>query len=157
MKALASPLQRVLTQHLTTPIATRLLCSYRPAAANASSILPALAFSRPPAAAAKALRQSQHRGFTSSVILRAVQKSAEKATQTEPLSVQTQDHEFGRTEKASKAAEINLSAKLHKEGLAGGTKPGLGEIVRLLKIARPEAKWLGGTLEAGMDDRAGWC
>lgn len=49
--------------------------------------------------------------------------------------------EFGRSEKASKAAQVNLSAKLHKDGKPSGA--GLAEIVRLLKIARPEAKWLG--------------
>ncbi|KFY64358.1 hypothetical protein V497_01773 [Pseudogymnoascus sp. VKM F-4516 (FW-969)] len=49
---------------------------------------------------------------------------------------------FGRSEKASRAAQVNLSARL------GDTKnvknsAGFGEIWRLIKIARPEAKWLG--------------
>lgn len=51
---------------------------------------------------------------------------------------------FGRSEKASRAAQVNLSARLNKDGSPSSTKPGMGEIVRLLKIARPEAKWLGG-------------
>ncbi|KAF8466630.1 P-loop containing nucleoside triphosphate hydrolase protein [Kalaharituber pfeilii] len=51
---------------------------------------------------------------------------------------------FERSEKASKAAQVNLSARLHKEGPNIAGKAGLGEIVRLLKIAAPEAKWLGG-------------
>ncbi|EPS38257.1 hypothetical protein H072_7907 [Dactylellina haptotyla CBS 200.50] len=51
--------------------------------------------------------------------------------------------EFGRSEKASKAAQVNLSARLRKDpGTVGGFS-GFGEIWRLLKIARPEAKWLG--------------
>lgn len=54
------------------------------------------------------------------------------------------EDEFGRSEKATRAAHVNLRARLNKDGAAGGTKPGFGEIVRLLKIARPEAKWLGG-------------
>ncbi|KAK2813347.1 multidrug-resistance transporter mdr2 [Emmonsiellopsis sp. PD_5] len=49
---------------------------------------------------------------------------------------------FERTEKASQAAQINLSARLAKDGQAGGKKAGFGEIWRLLKIARPEAKIL---------------
>lgn len=51
---------------------------------------------------------------------------------------------FGRSEKATRAAQVNLSARLNKDGSPNSTKPGMGEIIRLLKIARPEAKWLGG-------------
>ncbi|KAF3906662.1 hypothetical protein ABW20_dc0109793 [Dactylellina cionopaga] len=51
--------------------------------------------------------------------------------------------DFGRSEKASKAAQVNLSARLRKDpGTVGGFS-GFGDIWRLLKIARPEAKWLG--------------
>ncbi|KAK0392125.1 hypothetical protein NLU13_1623 [Sarocladium strictum] len=50
--------------------------------------------------------------------------------------------EFHKSEKAAKAAEINLSAKLSKEG-KGQSKAGLGEIWRLIKVARPELRWLG--------------
>lgn len=49
---------------------------------------------------------------------------------------------FGRSEKASRAAQVDLSARLHKDGKPTGN-PGLGEVWRLIKIARPEAKWLG--------------
>ncbi|GAB7347358.1 hypothetical protein MBLNU459_g4294t1 [Dothideomycetes sp. NU459] len=47
---------------------------------------------------------------------------------------------FKRSEKASQAAQLNLSAKLSKEGpgKAGGSK----EVWRLLKIARPELRTL---------------
>ncbi|EEP78441.1 hypothetical protein UREG_03287 [Uncinocarpus reesii 1704] len=49
---------------------------------------------------------------------------------------------FERSEKASQAAQINLSARLAKDGLAHGKKAGVREIWRLIKIARPEAKIL---------------
>jgi putative ABC transport system ATP-binding protein len=50
---------------------------------------------------------------------------------------------FARTEKAAQAAKVNLSARLSKEGATTNTTAGLGEVWRLIKIARPEAKWLG--------------
>ncbi|CZR70169.1 probable multidrug resistance protein 2 [Phialocephala subalpina] len=49
---------------------------------------------------------------------------------------------FERSEKASKAAQVNLSARLSSPKAQGNTA-GFGEIWRLIKIARPEAKWLG--------------
>ena len=45
---------------------------------------------------------------------------------------------FKKTEKANQAGQINLSARLSKEG--SGQKAGWGEIVRLLRIARPELR-----------------
>ena len=45
---------------------------------------------------------------------------------------------FKRTEKANQAGQINLAARLSKEG--SGQKAGWGEIVRLLRIARPELR-----------------
>jgi len=53
---------------------------------------------------------------------------------------------FEKSEKASKAAQVNLSARLRKEGPNINGKAGVGEIIRLIKIARPEAKWLSGML-----------
>jgi putative ABC transport system ATP-binding protein len=50
--------------------------------------------------------------------------------------------DFQKSEKAAKAAEINLSAKLSKEGKSQ-SKAGFGEIWRLIKVARPELRWLG--------------
>ncbi|KAG9237017.1 ABC transporter-like protein [Amylocarpus encephaloides] len=49
---------------------------------------------------------------------------------------------FQKSEKASKAAQVNLSARLSSPKQQGNTA-GFGEIWRLIKIARPEAKWLG--------------
>ncbi|KAJ9314912.1 hypothetical protein DTO271D3_4912 [Paecilomyces variotii] len=51
------------------------------------------------------------------------------------------DKGFELSEKAAQASQINLSAKLASDGLRG-KKAGFGEIWRLIKIARPEAKVL---------------
>lgn len=50
------------------------------------------------------------------------------------------DPGFEKSEKATQAAKVNLSAKLSK---SGDPKGGFPEIWRLIKIARPEAKMLG--------------
>jgi len=85
------------------------------------------------------------RSFYNSAILRQARLSeegkakdfvAKEATETEVVG-------FELSEKAAKATHVNLSAKLNKDGKSGG-KAGLGEIIRLLQIARPESKWLGG-------------
>ncbi|KAJ5899764.1 ABC transporter integral membrane type 1 [Penicillium taxi] len=52
------------------------------------------------------------------------------------------DNGFQLTERAAQAAQVNLRAKLNKDG-ASGKKSGFAEIWRLLLVARPEAKWLG--------------
>lgn len=53
-----------------------------------------------------------------------------------------EDKGFELSERAAQAAQVNLRAKLAKDG-ASGKKSGFAEIWRLLKIARPEAKSLG--------------
>ncbi|OJJ44106.1 hypothetical protein ASPZODRAFT_102089 [Penicilliopsis zonata CBS 506.65] len=62
-----------------------------------------------------------------------------------PGSLEKEDEEadkgFELSEKAAQAAQVNLRAKLSKDG-AGGKKPGFSEVWRLLQIARPEAKKL---------------
>ncbi|KAL9024907.1 MAG: hypothetical protein Q9196_006167 [Gyalolechia fulgens] len=55
---------------------------------------------------------------------------------------QEQERGFGKSEKASQAAQVNLSARLSKEGKSQGQNAGFWEIWRLVKIARPEAKAL---------------
>ncbi|GAM82734.1 hypothetical protein ANO11243_007200 [Dothideomycetidae sp. 11243] len=47
---------------------------------------------------------------------------------------------FKKSEKASAAAQINLSAKLSKDGASSPTKAGWQEITRLLRIAKPEVR-----------------
>ncbi|KAJ4302129.1 ATP-binding cassette permease mdl1 [Collariella sp. IMI 366227] len=54
-----------------------------------------------------------------------------------------QPQEFQKSEKAAKAAHVNMSARLSKEGVGAKGKPGLSEVWRLVKIARPELRWLG--------------
>lgn len=54
-----------------------------------------------------------------------------------------QQHGFKQSEKAKQAAHVNMSARLSKEGKSAGTGGGWAEIVRLIKIARPEIRWLG--------------
>lgn len=50
--------------------------------------------------------------------------------------------DFAKSEKASKAAQVNLSARLNSGKTVANTAA-FSEIWRLIKIARPEAKWLG--------------
>lgn len=74
-----------------------------------------------------------------------VKKSEEEKTKPEKRDEDDEDDdaEFGRTEKASQASQINLSARLSKEGSSQGQSAGFGEVWRLIKIARPEIKILG--------------
>lgn len=51
-------------------------------------------------------------------------------------------HGFQRSAKASQAAQVNLRARLSKEGKGSEGKPGFAEVWRLIKIARPEVRWL---------------
>ncbi|KAL8828204.1 MAG: hypothetical protein Q9170_006700 [Blastenia crenularia] len=55
---------------------------------------------------------------------------------------QEQERGFGKSEKASQAAQVNLSARLSKEGKSQGPNAGFWEIWRLVKIAKPESKAL---------------
>jgi putative ABC transport system ATP-binding protein len=66
----------------------------------------------------------------------------EKARREEEEEDNVDEHGgFERSEKASKAAQVNLSARL-SSGKSQKNSAGFGEIWRLIKIARPEAKWL---------------
>ncbi|KAI4100046.1 MAG: hypothetical protein L6R37_005686 [Teloschistes peruensis] len=58
------------------------------------------------------------------------------------LEQDEQERGFEKSEKASQAAQVNLSARLSKEGKAQTQTASLWEIWRLVKIARPEAKVL---------------
>lgn len=66
---------------------------------------------------------------------------AEKQGKQETDEVEHKDNDFMKSEKATRAAQVNLAAKLSKEG-KGQTKAGAGEVWRLIKIARPELRWL---------------
>ncbi|KAL8964010.1 MAG: hypothetical protein Q9183_004775, partial [Haloplaca sp. 2 TL-2023] len=58
------------------------------------------------------------------------------------LEQDEQERNFGKSEKASQAAQVDLSARLTKDGKAQSQKASLWEIWRLVKIARPELKVL---------------
>lgn len=62
-------------------------------------------------------------------------------TRPEPEK-EEEDKGFELSERAAQAAQVDLRAKLAKDG-ASGKKSGFAEIWRLFKVARPEAKWLG--------------
>jgi putative ABC transport system ATP-binding protein len=53
-----------------------------------------------------------------------------------------EDQGFVKSEKATAAAHVNLSAKLSKEGAPGSQPGSMKEMWRLIKIARPEMKTL---------------
>lgn len=69
-----------------------------------------------------------------------IQQMAEQAVQKDPKQHE-HEHDFAKSEKAARAAQVNLAAKLSKEGKAN-SKAGMSEIWRLIRIARPELRWL---------------
>lgn len=71
-----------------------------------------------------------------------VAEQASEENTSKDLEQQIDEHGFKRSEKAAQAAQVNLSARLSKEGTPQG-KAGLGEVWRLIKVARPELRWLG--------------
>ncbi|KAA8907349.1 P-loop containing nucleoside triphosphate hydrolase protein [Sphaerosporella brunnea] len=81
--------------------------------------------------------------FSSAILRQATPDRTKPAKQSVENDAESKVEGFERSEKASKAAQVNLSARLTKDGKDSG-KAGSGEILRLLSIARPEAKWLGG-------------
>lgn len=66
----------------------------------------------------------------------------EQEERKQELEREVEESEFTKSERAAKAAQINLSARLSKEGKTQG-KQRNDEIWRLIKIARPEVRWLG--------------
>ena len=65
----------------------------------------------------------------------------ENAKREEEEEDRLDEGNFERSEKASQAAQVNLSARLQSSKQQKNSA-GLQEIWRLIKIARPEAKWL---------------
>lgn len=72
-----------------------------------------------------------------------IKEEAPATAEPEEVDQHLSAHGFQKSEKAAKAAHINMSARLSKEGKGQEGKPGLAEIWRLIKIARPEVRWLG--------------
>ncbi|KAL2064335.1 hypothetical protein VTL71DRAFT_4829 [Oculimacula yallundae] len=94
---------------------------------------------------------SQLRPFNSTPQLREAPKTTDRQDLLEKEKAKREEEEedlideqdgFGRSDKAAKAAQVNLSARL-SSNKAAGNSAGLGEIWRLIKIAKPESKWLG--------------
>jgi putative ABC transport system ATP-binding protein len=94
---------------------------------------------------------SQLRPFKSTARLQDVPKDSdrrqdvidkENAKREEEEEDRLDEGNFERSEKASQAAQVNLSARL-QSGKQQKNSAGAQEIWRLIKIARPEAKWLG--------------
>jgi putative ABC transport system ATP-binding protein len=96
-----------------------------------------------------ATETAQRRALQTSRILREAQvakntpdkKAVSRQREHTEHDEEDENEGFGRTEKAAQASQLNLSARLSKEGDKGGS--GKGEIWRLLKIAAPEWKTLG--------------
>lgn len=90
---------------------------------------------------------TQKRLFSHSRILQELAaKSKDKGgndSKVAEIADEVEVQEFGRSEKASRAAQINLRAKLQRSD-KNTSDSGISEIWRLIKIARPEAKWLSG-------------
>jgi len=93
---------------------------------------------------------AQLRPFNSTSHLREIPKDTDRQDLIEKEKARREEEEedhidehggFARSEKASKAAQVNLSARL-QSSKAQGNSAGFGEIWRLIKIARPEARWL---------------
>ena len=92
----------------------------------------------------------QTRCFGTSKVLFNSQQPANRAREVGKIPKRQKDEDediedegFGKSEKAAQASQINLSARLSNEGQAQGGTPGAGEVWRLIKIARPEARVLG--------------
>jgi len=90
----------------------------------------------------------QRRELSNSKILQEAAPTIVKENESNKLPKEQEEDEneergFARTEKASQAAQVNLSAQLAKDGKSQGQTAGFGEVWRLIKIARPEAKVLG--------------
>lgn len=87
----------------------------------------------------------QVRGFSSTQRLGEAKPSTQS---TKPSREVNQDKDeddegFELSEKAAQAAQVNMRAKLNKDGAGGGKSSGFGEVWRLLLVARPEARKLG--------------
>lgn len=74
---------------------------------------------------------------------RVVNEQATKTVEEEELDHEQEERGFGRSEKATQASQVNLSARLSKDSKTQGQGAGLAETWRLIKIARPEAGVLG--------------
>lgn len=70
-------------------------------------------------------------------------KESKPRDSEEELDLAEEEQGFAKSEKANQAAQVNLSARLAKDGKPQSQWAGFGEVWRLVKIARPESKTLG--------------
>ena len=105
---------------------------------TSSSVLPR--FNRSIAAQIRTFVASQNLREPPSPVIKAEKTVKKQRADEEPPD--EEDEGFQKSEKASQATEVNLSARLSKEGEPGKSGAGFGEVWRLIKIARPEAKVL---------------
>ncbi|KAI9887145.1 MAG: ATP-binding cassette permease mdl1 [Watsoniomyces obsoletus] len=86
------------------------------------------------------------RSFSGFNVLQDAQKSLQPQRngkqKDEPQDNPLVEQAFAKSEKAAQAAKVNLSARLSKDGSSKTGNPGFGEVWRLIRIARPEARWL---------------
>ena len=82
-------------------------------------------------------------GQEESTPTKVTKNEATKTSEEEELDHEQEERGFGRSEKATQATQVNLSARLSKDSKSQGQEAGLAETWRLIKIARPEAGVLG--------------
>lgn len=86
---------------------------------------------------------TQSRQETPRALKESVSKETDKAAEQERQEELINEHGFKQSERAKQAAHVNMSARLSKDGKSSGKGGGWAEIVRLVKVARPEVRWLG--------------
>ena len=111
---------------------------HNPLSNTSSFVLPR--FNRSIAAQIRTFVASQNLQEPPSPVIKAEKTVKKQRADEEPPD--EEDEGFQKSEKASQATEVNLSARLSKEGEPGKSGAGFGEVWRLIKIARPEAKVL---------------
>jgi putative ABC transport system ATP-binding protein len=121
-----------------TPALTGKSSLRNPQTNTSSSALPQ--FNRSIAAQIRTFVASQNLQEPPSPVIKAEKTVKKQRADEEPPD--EEDEGFQKSEKASQATEVNLSARLSKEGEPGKSGAGFGEVWRLIKIARPEAKVL---------------
>ena len=70
-------------------------------------------------------------------------ESSKPQEDADELDHDAEERGFGRSEKAAQASQVNLRARLSKGSKDAGKGLGVEETLRLVKIARPEARTLG--------------
>ncbi|KAK3177743.1 ATP-binding cassette permease mdl1 [Lecanicillium sp. MT-2017a] len=70
-----------------------------------------------------------------------IKQKESKAVEDNKESGDESELDFKKSDRAAQAAQVNLAAKLSKEGKGQGNA-GRAEIWRLIKVARPEVRWL---------------